>query len=147
MLQRKQTLWMLLAALCAALTFNFPFYSGNVKVGEYGHELRYLTAMPHYLNGQSGSILILIVTVLLIAGTLINIFYYKARRKQLWITIGLIVLALLNIFLYWRATNDFLEGSPSLGALLSAAIPVCLFFAARGILKDEKLVKSADRLR
>lgn len=147
MLQRRQTLWTLLAAICAALTFNYSFYHGNVLVGQYGHELRYLTAWPHYLNGRSGSILITIVTVLLIVGALWNIFNYKQRSRQLWVTVGLIVLSLLNILLYWNAMGDFQQGGLSLSAVLVLVIPVCLFFAARGIRKDEKLVKSADRLR
>jgi hypothetical protein len=82
-------------------------------------------------------------------GTLINIFNFKVRKKQLWITIGLIFLSLLNIILYWWKSGvpPFESGSYSLGALLSLAIPVFLVMAVRGILKDQKLVKSADRLR
>ena len=30
MIQRIQTVWLFLVALCAALTFKFPFYSGNM---------------------------------------------------------------------------------------------------------------------
>jgi len=140
---------MLLAAICAALTFKFSFYSGNVLVGTNGHEFRRLRAIPTFINGSSGSILLLIVAVLLVAGILINIFNYKARKKQLWITIGLVVLSLLNIFLYWYNSGapSFVEGTYDLTAVLSLAIPVFLFMAVRGILKDQKLVKSADRLR
>ena len=147
MLQRKQTFWMLLAGICAVLTFKLSFYHGQVAVGQYGHELRYLTAWPHYINGRSGSILITIVTVALIVGIFWNIFNYKTRSKQLWITIGMILLSLLNIVLYWLATGDFQEGGLSLTALISLVIPVLLIMAARGIRKDEKLVKSSDRLR
>jgi putative copper export protein len=149
MLQRKQTLWTLLAAVCAALTFQFPFYQGNVVVGSYGHELRGLTAWPHYINGSSGSILITIVSIILVVGALWNIFNYKNRTRQFWITIGLIVLSLLNILLYWSHSGkpDFVEGGFSLTAVIALLIPVFLFFAAGGIRKDEKLVKNADRLR
>ena len=144
---------MLLAVICAALTFKFSFYSGNVKVGIDGHVFLEEKALPVLSFGKdsagAGSVLILIVTVLLLAGTLINIFNFKARNKQLWITIGLFLLSLLNIFLYWwkSGSPSFTEGSYNLGAALSLAIPVFLIFAANGIRKDEKLVKSADRLR
>jgi len=144
---------MLLAVICAALTFKFSFYSGNVKVGIDGHVFLEEKALPVLSFGKdsagAGSVLILIVTVLLLAGTLINIFNFKARKKQLWITIGLFLLSLLNIFLYWwkSGSPSFTEGSYNLGAALSLAIPVFLIFAANGIRKDEKLVKSADRLR
>jgi hypothetical protein len=153
MLQRKQTLWMLLALICAALTFKFPFYFGNMKVGLNGIAPLEVKALPTFgagaVSAGSGSVLILIVTVILIAGIIINIFNFKGRRKQLWITIGLIVLSLLNIFLYWWKSGvpPFESGSYSVGMILSLAVPVLLFLAARGIRKDEKLVKSADRLR
>lgn len=147
MLQRKQTVWTLLAAICAALTFSFSFYHGQVAVGQYGHELRYLTAWPHYINGASGSILITIVTIVLIVGALWNMFNYKNRTRQFWVTIGLIVISLLNIFLYWNDLGQFQEGGLSLSAVFVLLVPVLLFYAARGIRKDEKLVKSADRLR
>ena len=153
MLQRKQTIWALLAIICMALTFKFSFYSGNVEVGANGHVFMNLRAVPTIGFGKdsasAGSVLILIVTLIILAGSLINVFNYKQRKKQLWITIGLIVLALLNIFLYWRASGPphFVEGNYGIGALLSLAIPVLLILAARGIRQDQKLVKSADRLR
>ncbi len=147
-----QTVWMLLAAIFAALTFKFSFYSGNMPVGAAGtgHVYRSITAIPTiFVSGSSGSVLILIITVLLIAGSLVNIFNYKARKKQGWITLGLAVLSLLNILLYWKASGvpPFLEGKYDLTAVLTLAIPIFLFFALRGILRDQKLVKSADRLR
>ena len=149
MLQRKQTLWMLAALICAVLTFRFSFYSGNVLIGTNGHEFRRLRAWPTYINGASGSMLILIVTVLLVVGIGYDIVIYKNRVKQLWIAIGLIVLSLLNIFLYWYSSGQpaYVEGTYDLTALLTLVIPVFLIFAARGIRKDDKLVKSADRLR
>jgi hypothetical protein len=153
MLQRKQTIWMLLAIICAALTFRFAFYSGNVAVGAYGHAFLSVKAYPNIGFGKdsasSGSVLILILTVIIIAGTLYDIFIYKTRRKQLWVTIGLIVVSLLNIFLYWRASGppSFVEGSYNLTAALTIVIPIFLFFAVQGIMKDQRLVKSADRLR
>jgi hypothetical protein len=153
MLQRKQTLWMLAALICALLTFKFAFYFGNMKVGLNGIAPLEVKAMPVFGAGSvsagSGSILILIVTVALIAGILINIFNFSNRKKQFWIAIGLFILSLLNILLYWWKSGvpPFESGNYSLGALLSLAIPVFLIIAARGIQKDEKLVKSADRLR
>jgi hypothetical protein len=144
---------MFLAVICAALTFKFSFYSGNVAVGTNGHVFLEERALPVLSFGKdsagAGSVLILIVTILLLAGTLINIFNFKARKKQLWITIGLFFLSLLNIFLYWWKSGapSFTEGSYNLGAALSLAIPVFLLLAANGIRKDQKLVKSVDRLR
>lgn len=139
MLQRIQTVWTLLAAICAALTFKFSFYSGNKLVGANGHVFQNVTA--------TSGVLILIITVLIVAGSLINIFNFKQRNKQILIAIGLIVLSLLNIFLYWRASQQFIEGTYDLTAILSLIIPILLILAVRGIMRDQKLVKSADRLR
>src|ERR1700761_7295878 len=151
MLQRKQTLWMVLALICAILTFNFAFYTGNVTVGANGHVFMYLKALPNLGFGKdsasAGSVLILIVTVIIILGILWDIFLFKARGKQILVTIGLIILSLLNIFLYWQATQHFVEGNYGIGALLTLVIPILLIMAITGIRKDEKLVKSADRLR
>jgi hypothetical protein len=139
MLQRIQSVWMLLAAVCAALTFKFSFYSGNKVVDTTGHVFRSVTA--------TSSVLLLIITVIVAAGSLVNIFNYKLRRRQIWINIGLIVLSLLNIFLNYKEIPNFTEGKYDLTAILTFVIPIFLFLAVRGIMKDDKLVKSADRLR
>jgi len=144
---------MLLAAICAALTFKFAFYFGNMKVGLNGIAPLEVKAMPTFgagtVSAGSGSVLILLLTVIITVGTFINIFTFKVRKKQLWITIGLFFLSLLNILLYWWKSGvpPFESGNYSLGALLSLVIPVFLILAARGIYKDQKLVKSVDRLR
>ncbi|HXB92645.1 MAG TPA: DUF4293 domain-containing protein [Puia sp.] len=142
MLQRIQSIWIFLAAVCAALTFKFPFYGGNTVVGTNGHNYEDLTA--------TSSVLILVITVIIIGGSLVNIFNYKDRKKQLWITIGLIFLSLLNIVLYYRKTtpgHGFIEGNFAIWAVLTLAIPLFLILAVRGIMRDQKLVKSVDRLR
>jgi multisubunit Na+/H+ antiporter MnhB subunit len=139
MLQRIQSVWTLLAAICAALTFKFSFYSGNKAVDVTGHRFTSVTA--------TSSVLILLVTVIITAAALINIFNYKNRRRQIWINIGLIVLSLLNIFLYFKESQGFVEGKYDLTAVLSFVIPILFILAVRGIMKDDKIVKSADRLR
>jgi len=64
-----------------------------------------------------------------------------------------IVGAIGCIFLEYFKAESFKEaaklqsGSYSLGALLPFAIIVFFILAARGIRKDQKLVKSLDRLR
>lgn len=143
MLQRAQSFWMLLATACAVLTLKFSFYSGNKPV-----VLPATTKTFEHLTATS-NIIILILTVAIIVTGLVNTFNYKNRPFQLRITMGLILLSLVNIVLYYLQTKKFLpgEGSFALTSLLAVAIPVCFILAARGIYKDEKLVKSADRLR
>lgn len=132
---------MLAAAICAVLTFKLPFYTGNLQTDPAkGPTLQSLTA--------AGNAWLVIIGAFLTVGILVNIFNYNKRRYQLLVTFVLILVSLLNIVLYWVAHEKFLPGGTfAMSALLTLAIPVFLIFAARGISKDEKLVKSADRLR
>jgi hypothetical protein len=43
--------------------------------------------------------------------------------------------------------GNFLSGNVAIWAVFYFAILGCFILAARGILKDEKLIKSMDRLR
>ena len=139
MIQRIQSVWLIFAAACAALTFKLPFYSGNrATTDPFG--------MVQELNAASNMIL-LILTALLLAGCLITIFMFRDRRLQLRMIIGLLVLSLINIVIYFNETQKFVSGNFSLTATIAFLIPIFLILAARGVWKDEKLVKSLDRLR
>jgi len=139
MIQRIQTVWLFLVALCAALTFKFPFYSGNM-VGK--------DSIPRYEKlVASSNFLLLIFTALLIGGAIAIIFLYKNRKQQLWLTITAAGLSIINIIIYFSQLKKFISGNMSLAAVLVFAIPIFLLLAANGIWKDEKLVKSLDRLR
>jgi hypothetical protein len=140
MLQRKQSLWMLLAAACAVLTIKLPFYTGYTIDAAQGKEAGKITA--------SSNIPLLILTVLVVVVLLVNIFNYKNRKLQLRITIGLILVSLLDIFLFYQASMKTISGGTfALTSVLALAIPLLLIMAARGISKDQKLIKSAERLR
>jgi Domain of unknown function (DUF4293) len=139
MLQRVQTLWLLLAAICAFLTIRLSFYSGNIVVDGQPSAFKYLNA--------TFNIWILIITIAVVCSTAINIFLYKNRKLQGRIAIITIIFSLLNIFLYYKQISKFAEGNYDLTALLALAVPVFLYLATRGIYRDEKLVKSLDRLR
>jgi heme/copper-type cytochrome/quinol oxidase subunit 3 len=139
MIQRIQTVWLFLVALCAAFTFKFPFYSGNMIGKDTIQRYEKLVASSNFL--------LLIFTVVLVGGSIAIIFLYKNRKQQLWLTIGAAVLSVINIIIYFSQTKKFIDGQISLGAILAFAIPMFLLLAANGIWKDEKLVKSLDRLR
>jgi len=139
MVQRIQTVWLFLAALCAAFTFKFPFYTGNkIPISLTGEQQKLVA---------SSNFLLLIFTAVLIAGTFIIIFLYKNRKQQLWFTIAASALSVINIIIYFTELKNFVSGTISLTSILSFVIPIFLLLAANGIWKDEKLVKSLDRLR
>jgi Domain of unknown function (DUF4293) len=141
MLQRIQSIWLLLAAICAFLTIKFSFYSGNIESPGQPVSFQYLTA--------SFNIWILIVTIVLVCIAAIDIFLYKNRKLQGRLAILGIILSLLNIYLYLNAIHRFVEhqGSHTISSVFVFAIPVLFFLAFRGIYRDQKLVKSLDRLR
>ncbi len=137
MIQRIQTIWLLLASAGAWLGLKLSFYSGT-----YTKDNTY-----HLLTGTDNMGL-LIITSLMGALALLSIFLYKNRILQLRLCLGGIALALVLAFLYWRETSDFSTGKYSLeGTIALLAVIVCFVLAARGIAKDEKTVKDSDRLR
>jgi hypothetical protein len=135
MIQRQQSLWLLLSAICSFLSFQFPFYTGNLKDGTYA-EL------------EGGSYFELLITTgasLLLA--VITIFLYKDRKNQLKCAIAGAILSLLILIIYFLRMQDFAKGSIALYCIFVFAIIAGYIMAARGIWKDEKLVKSLDKLR
>ena len=139
MIQRIQTIWLFLAALFAALSFKFPFYTGN--------KLNTANVQIYEKLVASSNFLLLIFTAGLTAGAIIIIFLYKNRKQQMWLTAAAAGLSVINIILYFTELKKFVSGNVSLTALLVFAIPIFLALAVNGIYKDEKLVKSLDRLR
>jgi len=140
MLQRSQTLWLLCASVLAFTTLKISFFSGNIIVDNVKQFQRF-TAM--------GSIPLMILTVTVAIASLITVFLYKDRKLQMKISLATLVLSLLNMLLYYWQTKNFVanEWSFDIPCIISLAIPVFLILAIRGIYKDEKLVKSVDRLR
>ena len=139
MIQRIQTLWLTLAALASLLTLKFSFYSGNKTDATKVKKWIELTATTNFI--------ILVLTVGVAVTAIIVIILYKDRKMQFRLTVLSLVISILNLFLYYNETKKFTEGNLDITALISLVIPVFLFFAARGIYKDDKLIKSADRLR
>lgn len=141
MLQRMQSVWLLLAAICAVLTMKFSFYSGNIEVPGQPVSFQYLTA--------SFNIWILILTVVITCISAIDIFLYKNRKLQGRLAILGFLLSILNIFLYLKQIHRFVDqqGSHTISSVFVFVIPIFFFLAWRGIYRDQKLVKSLDRLR
>jgi hypothetical protein len=136
MIQRIQTVWLLFASACAFLSMKFAFY--------------YVGTNPNLPSDQvnaTANMIILILTAILGTLCLFNIFIFKQRKLQLWLTILALVISGLNIFLYFNDKKNYQGGGLALTSVFVFLIPLFLIFAARGIYKDQKLVRSMDRLR
>ena len=136
MIQRVQTIWMILAAVFAFLTLKFSFYSGTLIVDNSYHALI-----------ASDNFLLLILTSALGTGILIDIFLYKTRSTQIRIVFVSIILECLIIFLYVRETAKYSTGNFSLWSALHILVIIFLVLAAKGIYNDSKLIKESNRLR
>ncbi len=140
MIQRQQTLWLLLATAAAIGSFMFPFVIGD--------EMRVDNPLPVRASIDAGSnFLLLLVTGTSLVISVVTIFLYKKRNQQIWLTVaGLLVSALL-LFLYIKEMNRLKEPVLALSAVLPVIMLLSYFMAMRGIRKDEQLVKSLDKLR
>ncbi len=136
MLQRIQSVWLLLASVLTFLTLKLSFYSGTYLPDN----------LYHQLNGTQ-NLGLMILTIGLGVLTLITIFLFKNRVTQLWLCIVAILLDVVLLFLYYQQTKDFSMGDYAITAVLHIIIIAALILAARGINKDEKLIKDSNRLR
>jgi len=138
MIQRIQSVWLLLASIFDAITFRFPFYVGDWQ--------RDTTPATVDLNAQS-TIWLTILTVLTGVLAFVNIFLFNNRKLQLKLTYAGLALCAVMLTLYFLEIGHFFSGDIALWSLFYFAIFVFYLLAARGIQKDEKLIKSLDRLR
>jgi hypothetical protein len=138
MIQRIQSVWLLLASIFDAITFRFPFYVGDWQ--------RDTTPATVDLNAQS-TIWLTILTVLTGVLAFVNIFLFNNRKLQLKLTYAGLALCAVLLTLYFLEIGHFFSGDIALWSLFYFAIFVFYLLAARGIRKDEKLIKSLDRLR
>ena len=141
MIQRIQTLWLLLSTACAALFIFLPVYKGI------------------FLNGTWQAVSISENLFLLSGATisgcigLITIFLFKKRKLQkrmillnILLTIGVFVAQYYLIEIY-KKDIGIIQGDWQMTAILPLFILVFHVFAYRGIVADEKLLSSADRMR
>lgn len=144
MLQRIQTIWLLLAGIAAFLTLKLHFYSGLMTVD--GNPAPVYTK----LNGLSKPLWLLLLTVAIGLLAFISIGLYKTRVIQLRLCVLGIFLEALLIFAYYQTIKSKFvagQGEYSLTSLLHSLIILFFVLAARNINKDEKLIKESDRLR
>ena len=152
MIQRIQTIYLMLAAIMLGLTFVFPFATytldqTDVLFNAYGvskNVLEVSTFFPYY------------ITIALSMGlALFSILQYKKRKVQ--ITVGrliylLLVITIAFIFIdFYSLKGQFEIDSSAVSCGVSMFLPVAalpiIFMANRNIRKDEALIKSLDRLR
>ena len=141
MIQRVQSLWLLVVAIAAFATYTLTLYVGKLTDG----------ALKVFQLADDFLLVIIIITLGILA--IINLFLFKNRKLQFKLSVLGVIFSIGFIFLEYVRVENFKKdqmiqsGSYQIGALLPILMVVFFFLAARGIYKDEKLVKSMDRLR
>jgi hypothetical protein len=145
MIQRQQTLWLLLATVCAVLSFLYPFATGIQAIGNMSSAQQLQTGREELVAGSN--LFILILTIISIVISTVAIFQFKDRRLQMRLCLGGLLVAVLIVVLYIVEMRKLLSSTPALWSLLSGLVILGYIMAYRGIRHDEKLVKSLDKLR
>lgn len=138
MIQRIQTVWLLLAAVFAAVTFQFPFYVGDYKLDD----------IPATVNLDADfDIWITLLTVITGGLAFVNIFFFGNRKLQLRLSVLGILLSIGVLVLYFLQIENFNSGSITLWCIFPFGVLGFYILALKGIRKDQQLLRSLDRFR
>lgn len=156
MIQRKQSLFLLGALAAAVALFFFPLakFYGDLQILEL--YIYKLTSLVPDQSPEFPAILIFLMAflnVLILLIALVSIFMYKNRKMQLFLVkagflFNLVLIA--SFFFYYVNKLEEITGVLAAYEVGSWILPLPFIFfilAHRGIMSDEKLVRSADRLR
>ncbi len=157
MIQRIQSIWLLVSSIVLLGLFLFPYvsYIDLVGLGKNIYVTGVYSSANNVTNKESGSLLMTIATVVLALIPLLIIFQFKNRKFQLkLIFVQVVLICLFAIWMFIHANNilglinqHINASNIGIGFFLLPVSILCLSFAIRGIRNDEKLIKSADRLR
>ena len=156
MIQRVQSIWLLLTTLTLICLIFFPIVSNHANGEVYSI---YKNGFYREFHGTSGSgyslslfpLLMVISNVILAFLSFINIFFFRNRTLQKRMCV--IIMVLLAGFNFWvlqsaqSIPGGLKDVSVSVGAFLPILAIIFCFLAFRGIRNDERLIRSADRLR
>jgi len=160
MIQRIQTIFLLLSSICMILFLIMPVW---LKIDPDTGELYkvFSTYLLHQASAESNVEFTFLpyaysggIAVLSILISWIEIFKYKNRLTQIKLgTLNSLLMTgslVLLVYLTYNAQSDILPnilGEYKIGLLMPAAALIWNSIANRFIRKDEKLVRSVDRIR
>ncbi|PID88018.1 MAG: hypothetical protein CSB06_02835 [Bacteroidia bacterium] len=148
MIQRIQSLWFLGATIAAALIFFYPVLGMTAEDTLYIYDYQSISIgsldniLPsgYVLAGLAGIISLL---------SFVNIFFFKRRSLQMRICVFISILVI--IFIALILTFSLMNDNDFVGLGLSSILPFIVFIftlmGRRAVLRDEILLRSANRLR
>lgn len=150
MIQRIQSIWLFLATLTLALMIFLPLVTREVNhIQATIHTSGLFIGNPPLKS--EGFLPLLITNVAVAVMCLMNIFNFKRRSLQKRIII--FTIAAIGGFAFWcsiyaKKIPGGLDGASfGVGAYLPALAILFCVLAIFGINKDERLIRSAERLR
>ena len=158
MIQRKQTVFLFLASVAMVLHFIFPIAQ---FLGEGEYQLHYylykvVSFVPDVKVPVNNNFFITgtALSGVVALGSFIAIFLYKNRILQIKVVRMLVLFLLAHIailFFFSIPALEEISGNKAEFDYFGVSMPLIAFIflvlAVRGIISDEKLVRSADRLR
>jgi len=153
MIQRIQSVYLFLAAVVVALIFVFPLAEVLIEGIVYTFTYRGI----YSISADKTELIIEALPLAILYGValfvnVIAIFLYKKRALQMRFTVfniilllGSYALAYYYIFAAFKGMDTVIN--PDLGTVLPVIAAILNYLAFRGIRKDEKLVRSLDRIR
>jgi len=155
MLQRIQSIYLFLAGLVIFALFLFPLahnvYVDNMPLsitvtGTYVDAGGQQALKDHFVGLTAATAIIGILPIIII-------FFYKNRKQQITLCYSTILVIIGYSFWMAQAAKQVVGGitlQPAnfgIGLFLCPLAIVLVIFAVKAIQRDEKLIKSADRLR
>ena len=164
MIQRIQTLFLIIAFIATSLLLFFPIanITEYTQVQSEALETDYYKLSATGFNDPSPVSIpqlssytflpLIIITVMILILIVYTIFRYKNRSHQLkLVKMGIFLNIILVAGLFLNYPKLFIDSQidiePDLGVYFPLISLIFLVIVYRYILKDEKLVKSVDRLR
>ncbi|MGD0755732.1 MAG: DUF4293 family protein [Bacteroidales bacterium] len=155
MIQRIQSLYLFLITLLTLTFLKWDFLSFSERTGSVLN-VSFYEIMRNNV-GQAPEMIeklipLSVLIIIIAAASLITIFIFKNRKVQLWLSLLLIILSavfvIASIHVSFRIISKFeAKLIPGFKMILPILILIFSILAYRGIKKDDKLVKSYDRLR
>jgi len=141
MIQRIQSLWLLLAGVAGLITYKMPLWTGKLQDG----------SIKNFVGSENLALFASIVATCVLG--FVTIFLFRNRKLQknlatlgVFLSLGIIALEFFIVDDYKKSLN-FMESSWQIGAIMPILMVILFFLAYQGIRNDEKLIKSVDRLR
>lgn len=162
MIQRIQSIYLLVAMVSGFGLFLTAINTLTTNGLEFNFSLFGLHQTQGVsINYQSNSMALMVLNILFIALSILAIFMFKKRKRQILIAnISIVTLIALCVsaFVYsnthltkiadvLRIPPNMISINYGIGALFPIVAIVFTFLAIRAIKKDEELVRSADRIR